>query len=669
MKIYKLFLLSVLTISLMLSATCLFAKNSPYSEAVKEETKSYQMLEQKLQHYKKLAKHKSEVKKLYQENNISQIDALFDLDSRKINDSLDKKDLSLVDSLYFDLAVVYKNIPTVKYRLEYNLGRMLYLKHKYDKARKAFEDIYLNDINFKHKNDIIFKLQYLYLIDDQNQKVISIFNDYNGVIKPEQIYWLAQANYNLNNYEKAKKLFTKSLGYSKYKLKSEEMLALIDSIESGIDAGIDKFRNIEANVIKSKLPKENLFFVDLSLARLYFANSDFANSEKYYNKYLEISGDKSSEIMMELGQMYFNKKDFPKAITFFNLVTQNPESNQYYVSAKYMIAIINANGKDILSASNDIKKEMAKIDKLNKKITLKHKLMNDINLANGRILVASDSVSIIDDKNLIKQKKKELESLNSDILELSRTISPKYAKLLQPIEKEYLSFSDIISSLDTTIEKLATTKPVAIPKKLDNEMAILDSEYIQLHALELISNLKDVRWKDYQLAFAISSEIKWQNELLQTWQKIREKGVNQNKDIIVSRADKSINLIQSNLISLDTISKFYFNDNVDPKLKKQIEEESKRLLANKKSLKEIKKSVLENYHNILIKRINSKKTDYAKTQKELLTSYNKLIDRMLFESNDQKDRFQTSLFDLLFQRIQNMNAQTTNLSQKEIRKD
>ncbi len=669
MRIYKLSLLSVLTLSLVFPITGLFAKKNPYSEVVKEEEKSYQMVEQQLQHYKKLVKHKVEIKKLYKNNSVKQIIVMFDLDSRAIEEKLKNQDISNIDSLYFDLYAVYKNISPVKYRLKYDSGMISYLKNNFDKARTSLEEVYNNDKNFKFKDDVIYHLQYLYLLNNQNEKVIRIFDNYNDVVKPEQIYWMAQAYYNLNNYEKSKKLFEKSSGYSKLKLKSEEMLALIDSIEKGIDVGIDEFLKIESNVIQSKLPKKDLYFPTLSLARLYFAKSDFINSEKYYLKYLEMSGDQSSPIMMEVGQMYFNKKDFPKAISYFDVVTQHPESNQYYVSAKYMIAIINAAGKDIIFASSDIKKELGKIDKLNKKIILKHKLMQEIDNANGRILVANDSTSIIDDTNLIKQKSKELESLNEEIVALSKTISPKYAKLLHPIEKEYLAFTDIMTSLDKNIEKLATTKPVAIPRKLDNEIAVLDSEYIQLHALGLISNLKDVQWKDYQLAFAISSEIKWQNEMIQTWEKVKEKAEKENKPNIASKADNAIKLLKTNLVSLQTISKFYFNDNINPELKKQIEEESNRLLANKKSLKEIKDLVIANYHKILIKKIKSKKKDYSKTQKELLVAYNKLIDKILYESKDQKKRFQSSLFDLLFQRIQDMNNQSANLSKKEIRKD
>jgi tetratricopeptide (TPR) repeat protein len=645
-------------------STVLFAKKSPYEEVVKEEEHSYQMVVKRLQHYKKLAKRKTEVKKLYKKNEINQVLALFEMDSKDIDASLAKSDLVISDSLYFDLAVIYKNIAPVKYRLEYYSGLISLLKKNYDKARKSFQDINENSTGFKYKDYVIYHLQYLYLLNNQNEKVLEIFNNYNDIVKSEQIYWMAQAYYNLKSYDKAKKLFIKSSANEKFKLKSEEMLALIDSIENGIDVGIDKFLVIQKHINQSKMLKRNLNFVKLSLARLYFAKKDFIDAEKYYTEYLQLSGDKSSEIMMEVGQFYFNKNDFSKALEYFNNVIQFPESNQYYVSAKYMIAIINARGKDILSASKDIKRELSKIDKLNELIAQKYKLMNEIDAANARIFAANDSVTIIDDRNFIDQKNKELENLNSEMIDLSRTISPKYAKLLHPIEKEYLAFTDILSSLDTNIEKLATTKPVVIPKKLDKEMAILDSEYIQLHALGLISNLKDVQWRDYQLAFAISAEKKWQNEMLQTWKKIRNKALLMHNSDIVIKADKSIKLLNLNLVSLDTISRFYFNNTVNPKLVDQIEEESRMLLANKENLKEIKQLVLKNYHNILIKKIKAKKKDYSKTQKELLTSYNKLIDRIKFESQDQKNRFQTSLFDLLFQRIQNMNNQTENLSKK-----
>ena len=177
MKIYKLSLLSVLTISLLMPATCLFAKNSKYSEVIKEENKSYLQIEQKLQHYKKLVKHKADIKKLSQESNTKQINILFDLDSRALNDKFNNKDLSKVDSLYFDLVAVYKNIPSVKYQLEYDSAMISFLRKKYDKAQKHFEDIYINDNNFTYKDNLIFHLQYLYLISDQNQKAISIFND------------------------------------------------------------------------------------------------------------------------------------------------------------------------------------------------------------------------------------------------------------------------------------------------------------------------------------------------------------------------------------------------------------------------------------------------------------------------------------------------------------
>ena len=133
MRIYKLSILFVLTLNLVIFSTVLFAKKSPYEEVVKEEEHSYQMVVKRLQHYKKLAKRKTEVKKLYKKNEINQVLALFEMDSKDIDASLAKSDLVISDSLYFDLAVIYKNIAPVKYRLEYYSGLISLLKKNYDK--------------------------------------------------------------------------------------------------------------------------------------------------------------------------------------------------------------------------------------------------------------------------------------------------------------------------------------------------------------------------------------------------------------------------------------------------------------------------------------------------------------------------------------------------------
>ena len=228
-----------------------------------------------------------------------------------------------------------------KYDILFKNAKIALAENKQKEAQLYLEVLISNYPNSPKNNDAIFLLEDIYIHSEQDSLFLNIFDLFNAEKSAKQLFWLGQAYYNLEKFEKAKLIFKSLNEIAEFKLKSKLMNALI--VFNQENESIENLLKLETQFTEKD---KDYKLILLAIARAYNLQDDFGNAKRYYENYLLLENNYKGSIYYEIAKLHV-EKDVP--ILFLKI-----NKNHHYRGIKFSKATIL---DDILENTNFETKE------------------------------------------------------------------------------------------------------------------------------------------------------------------------------------------------------------------------------------------------------------------------------------------------------------------------
>jgi len=242
----------------------------------------------------------------------------FDLSFKGYNDLYEKnkKGKYALKSMYWGINILYiqeKYKDVIKKSGEFNL--------------EYPESSYLEDVNF-YRADAYFKL------NDIKSAAKTYIQIYQGTtdekLKNKTAKELTILYYNVDDYENAN-LWKEKISNSNEKI---YLSALIYEKQGKIDLAVVEYKKLIDSV-------EYGSKVNFNLATYYYKEKNYDEAKKYYGNILNVeNGPYKDTATYRIGQIYFNSKDYSKALRNFMKIELLYEESSLREAAKLKIAMI-----------------------------------------------------------------------------------------------------------------------------------------------------------------------------------------------------------------------------------------------------------------------------------------------------------------------------------------
>ncbi|HHE37132.1 MAG TPA: hypothetical protein ENL20_00970 [Candidatus Cloacimonetes bacterium] len=661
----------VLLLSLFLSAQ---EDNSALIQLIQEEQRGLDIIEGEIQYFYNLINLRKEVREQYKNGNLLKIERAFDEDSRVIDNMFRTSDAQAISMKVGELKVIYSDVPELKDQILFYRAKSLKIRGNVDKSQNLLEELVDNYQSSPKFDPALFLLEEIYFIKELDSELITLYNKFPSNKSGQQKYQLAQAYYNIDDFDNAKKRFQLLSENEEYSFRAKSMLALIAYFEDGINASIKMFETLK-NEHQPSTPYYD--FVILSLARLYSEKKDMITSLDYYEQYLDLQGDllfsdsdygiatvelqkkmNYDEIMYEIGTQYKNAKDYDRALYYYSLIINNPVKSEYFASAKFAVLMVELEKGDINTVEEKLNEIISVNNILLETLNAKYSLLEKYK--NLRTDYSKDDISE-NERTSIKNKMDSIESAlqktNTSLQSLYKGLDPVTLIALEMLEEEYLSYNSIISEMEAVI-KLANTIPnKKIPKMLDKRIEDSDAYLVTLQMISYLGHLQNFTTQDYELARALAVEKLHEDFLLNTWKEIRNIARETNHPNIAVMCDNSIEILSGNLESIDTIARIQFQGEPSADMKQLIREEAVAIEQNRDDLIEIKQEVIEKFNKKIAKRLDKEKELLVEENEMLKETYHNALTMMKDDIVEENDRYQISLLDVLFKQSQTIDEE------------
>ncbi|MCD4828721.1 MAG: tetratricopeptide repeat protein [Candidatus Cloacimonetes bacterium] len=647
-----------LLLSVLFALTCLplAGQNSDGAlEAVlEEEYYAFDRINAEIERLGLLAVRRTEVKQAYESGNLASVQRMFLVDSEPLLDFLDNMEYSPALGELIDLILVYQNVPQLGDQLLLYEGVIYKGYGRLATAQSRFEELLAEYPGSQYSNDAVIMLEEIYFLLDENEALVSLAAQYPDNMRPKQVFWLANAHFNLDNMEEAEALFNSLLSDPNYGFKAEALLALTSYYNFGLEYAIEKFLILVLDYPEESL---NFDFVYLSLGRLYQERGDFEKALYCYNYFMDITQQQfTDEFYYELVLLNLQMEDYETALSFLGELLNDPYETSYYNSPNYLSAIINYGQGNITDAKGDINLAlddtslMVNVLDAKRELIRRHKdLMNQYNQSSTR--------------NAREEVRTRLLDLNEQIYVSTGTLenvavglSPDDVIRLQIYEEEFALVNDTIEQVRLLID-LANSRPnTKVPEQIDQRVEELDGYIVEIGTLQYLSSLDQLKMGDYELAYALANEIGKTRLLVDKWQRFSDSpGTSPD---VRSRAQRAIGLMQGNLQSLETVALYAFGEQrTETEFQQKLAQELQILQDFRTRMLMVREQAVRDYNRQIAKRLGSVNLLLLDENQGLREQYVEVLASLEQNVQDVSARFEYTLLDILYDETLQMDEQ------------
>jgi len=593
-----------------------------------------------------LINQKKEIYKLTLVDDKKAIDKSFKKKEKLLARHNKRDDLDAYKITLSEMRVIYADVPALKSDLLYYRGEYAFLTGKYKAAQTRLEELLAEYYNSSKNSRAVLKLAEIYAYTGQNEKLTEVYPSYVEKKNPRLNFRYAQANYNLGNYLKAKRVFS-DIKKKEFRFRSKLMLALIAYLEEGTETGLIEFRSLE----KKYNPKTPYFsFLYLSLARILMEMEQPEASLLYYRKYYELEKNVTDDLLFEMALENKNYKKYDQAKMLFQEVISKPNKSSYYAPSKYYLSLTEQEEGDFELAEANLTDLVESNKLLIETLSSKYKLVEKYEQMSEQ--KSSEDLTEVETATL----NEKMMNLEIATLKTNLTVRDLYTgkrktdvKAIALLESEIFSYSSTVSDMEAVIKLAYTAKNKRIPRIIDGKIARNDSSIVSLQIIKYIGHLKNITPRQYQLARLLTIERFTQEDLQQAWIDIDRYARKKNREDIGAYATKSLGILDANIKALDLIAKYLFNGEPSEGIKGFIAEEANALRVNNQELEELKLLAIEKFNKKIAKRLEGQQEILIEEFAVLKQTYNQTINSIMEEVRLSNIQYEENLLDLLFQ--------------------
>jgi hypothetical protein len=621
------------------------------------------VLEGEIEYFNSLLIHRKRAKKLYEDGKISELNKLFYSHTKKLDDYFNDRDFDKIRKKVGELKIIYTKFDFVNDQLMYYDAKMLSVSKDENKAQEMLEELIHKYPNSPKLDDAIFLLAEVYFKTEENQKLIDIFSRLSGENTVKHKFWLGNAYFNMGRYNESSNVFKTFTKDPEFGFKAKLMLALNSYFTQGAESAIDYFTLL----MDIAPPDEPDFsFIILSLARLYSEIDKDDVALIYYEQYVihEQQYGIEDEVLFEIATAYNNNQKFDQAILYFIKITEKPRKSEYFASAKFYIAVAELNKGDFEGAQSGINDMIYQNQLLMETINQKYYLLDKYSVLRKKLMDTNLSEQeFTETKTKLYQVEKALNTTNRLVQDLYLGLNPYSLKVLESVEAEYLSYSDMIDDMDIVIKIAETTPNRKMAGKMDAKIEDLNTDLIGIQILSYIGEEGNYSYDEFRFARTLANEKISTQLLIEEMSEIKSLAENKRPKVAES-VTKIIDLLSLNIESIDTIAKYSFTPNLSEDQKAIIAEEIASIESNKESYELLKDSILKNFNKKIAKKLQKQRDMFAEEFDVLRDYYDGVLTSAMEDVAIENDKYEMSLLNILFKQTQNEDEEYKVLQEK-----
>jgi len=622
-------------------------------------------LEGEIRYYNSLLKHRSKAKELYESGKIAELRKLFQSHTKVLDIYFEERDYDSIKNKIGELKIIYTNFDIVSDQLLYYDAKFYSISRNEKKAQELLEKLVDEYPTSPKIDDAIFLLAEMYFKNGENEKLIGTYSILQGENSAQHKFWLGNAYFNLGKYLESTNIFKTITKDEAFGFKAKLMLALNSYFTDGVDKAIDYFSLLQDI---TPVEQENYPFILLCLARIYSEidkdDIALADYEQYASLEQEYNNGIGDEILFEIATAYNNNKQYDLAIRYFTMITDKPRKSEYFASSKYYIAVAELNKGDFEGAQEGINDMIYQNQLLMDTINQKYNLLDKYQSLRKKTFDPNISEEeYIATKTKLAKVEKALETTNRLAQELYQGLNPNSLRILEAVEAEYLSYSDVVDDMDFVIH-IAETKPnTRMANKMNANIDALNSDLVSLQILKYLGKKKDYKYDEFRFARSLANEKISTLSFIEQMDDIKAAAEVKHPKVVPS-VEKIKELMRLNIQSIDTIAKYSFNPVITPEEKEIIAEEIKSIETNKKQYALLRKAILKNFNKKIAKKLEKQKNIFSEEFNLLRDYYDNVLTTAMEDVALENDKYKTSLLNVLFKKTQNEDEEYKALQEK-----
>jgi TolA-binding protein len=630
--------------------------NKEIKTSIEKEQQALQDIEKQISELSSVAARKAAIKDMLSRGDQAGIQRWFDEDAARVEAALQANDLPRASEELVGLKAIYQIVPAMAGNLLYYDGALQYQAGRVEMSRSTMQEVVENHVDCTRFSQALMRLEQIHFLDGRNQELVDCYQKYPQMQTYESLFWVANAFYDLDNYDEASRLFTSLVGKGDFGFRSESMLAMITFARNGTEAAITQFRTLQ-----QKYPQSSPFygFTYLSLARLFQVKGDYRTALDLYEQYHQAStSEMTDELRFEMILLYLKIGEKDKAVAYLNEVLDHPQSYEYYTSANYLLALVYQEAGNLDNAESSIANAISQsnqvIDILNSKQQL---LMKQRDLLR-QYQEESDPVKRDQILQKIRVVNDAIANTTVTLDKVSGSLSARELDVLKSTEADYLLQEQKIAAMQTRIDSLNVTSNHDVEKFIDNSLNDLSDSEIMLRALSYVCNLHEVTEDDYSFATQLSIEISETKQVIDIWSRVAELTRQKGRTELAARCEAMADESRDDLAALNAMAYGVFGEiNENNPAEKELREEeevSKNLIDN---LSGMRGDLGLRYNQAIARQMNSSLQIILTDQQRLRQAYNELLTGIQDKMDIVNQKYDYTLINIMYNRAMELDKQ------------
>ncbi len=247
--------------------------------------------------------------------------------------------LDIAEKEYYNVERKYSGTKEAQEAL-FRIAHINYLRGNYEEAQEKLDYILAKYVNTPLKSKIYNEKGYIYLASGDYEKALKFFNMKDNFNTDEAFFGRALCYFKLENYERAISIYEDFIRYRKISNVRKEVIEnFIETAYNYAKKLSDKEEYERANLLFSKIIE---LFPENKIVEncLYWMGENYY-SKKNYSKAIEIFNSvlnnkwkgKDADALFKLGITYFELAKFEDALKYFQKIIDNFASNPIYNKA------------------------------------------------------------------------------------------------------------------------------------------------------------------------------------------------------------------------------------------------------------------------------------------------------------------------------------------------
>jgi tetratricopeptide (TPR) repeat protein len=644
------FITSVLLCQLLWSQE---ATNNDLLEAIRQESFDLAVIEEEVDYYQRMVDKQKQVKTLYEQNRLSNIREIFERDLAELDVIFEADDTDRAVQKLWEISRIYRDIEVLDIKnyfpdklLQYYQARLDVLDGRFEKARRVLEKNLAENLDSKHRNEIVKLLEEIYFNQKNFTDYISVYPIYRGINTTRQRWWLGQSFYGSGRIDEAATVFRRLANDDEYGLRSRSMNVLVTYQNGDTGQAITDFLTLKYQY-SPETPYFN--FINLSLARLYAISGNNQEAINLYDQYVQLEEEIPDEILYEIATIYKNFGEYAQAINYYQKITEKKSKSTYYVTAKYFTAITEQDRGNYESGREHLRDIIVKNENLMQALNRKYALLeNYSSLLHDLITetLSAERREQIDSQ--LDALENQFQANRQEIETYSEGIDSNKLLFLKLLEEEYFSYTITLANYEAFVRYSRNPMLKRLPTIQNYEMTRTDSSVVYLQMVNYIEDLSTKSAESYTLARFLAEQKVYLAFIRDIWFDINRLGMDYNVEGISVVANYADSLISGNLAIISDLEGWAFKKEHSREERDLLTEMQNQIKANNKELGQREKEFIDKFSQDVTPQLATKVDDFAASQDEIRNQYVDTITVMVESLSDENQMYENTLLDILF---------------------